>query len=99
MRCRLSGINIKGDSIMTQQLFPDSPVFTLLSERSDGEMGTSLNPGPDGRFLKHRIKYLAEHGLNAEKRLVLAGLVKRAEVRLVMAIPEIDHNLRGRDGT
>lgn len=70
-----------------------SHVTALLSERSDGPMGSSTNPGENGAFARHRERFLEQYGIRPE-RLVMAGLVHGTAVRTVFSgsgrVPESD---------
>lgn len=69
------------------QFFRQFPhLIAVMSEKTDGPMGNSTNHGPKGEYGYNRMHFLERNGIDPD-RLVMAGLVHGAAVRLVLAIP------------
>ncbi len=61
-------------------------VMAVMSERPDGPMGSSTNPGDNGAYAENRRQFFVRCGINP-KRTVMAGLVNGTAVRMVREAP------------
>lgn len=62
-------------------------ITARFSERTDGPMGSSTNPGDGGEFQANRTRYLASCRIPPEST-VMAGLVHGMDVAVMQQIPE-----------
>lgn len=71
-------------------------VTALMSERPDGPMGSSTNPGEDGEYKANRTRYLGRQGIDP-RRVVMAGLVNGIRVQAIFKVPK-DRRIPDTDG-
>lgn len=61
-------------------------VTAVMSERADGPMGSSKNPGKKREFEANRVRFVGRHGIDPHE-LVLAGLVQGITIRPLSRVP------------
>ena len=67
-----------------------SHITAVMSERTDGPMGSSKNAGKDGEFGENRVRFIRRHGIDP-REFVLAGLVQGITVRSLSRVPRGGH--------
>ena len=71
-------------------------VTARLSERVDGPMGSSTNPGDEGELAANRSRYLERYRIPPGE-IVMAGLVHGTDIAVVSEVPP-DGRVPDRDG-